>query len=95
MADTMRSIAVLVASAASFFLNLSPALADATAAIIVSIIIAVSLGPLVVGLIKTWKELQVLRREQRLGMEQESHAKHHKSCQHLSSSPPLLTITSL
>lgn len=65
MADTMRSIAVLIAAATSFFLDLSPALADATAAIIVSIIIAVSLGPLIVGLMKTFHEIQLLRRESR------------------------------
>jgi len=65
MADTMRSIAVLIAAAASFFLHLSPELADAVAAIIVSIIIAVSLGPLIVGLMKTWHEIRIVRRELR------------------------------
>jgi Co/Zn/Cd efflux system component len=71
MADTMRSIAVLVAAAMSFFLNLSPELSDAVAAIIVSIIIAVSLGPLIVGLMKTWRELQIVRRELRLSKQQQ------------------------
>lgn len=66
----MRSIAVLIAAATAFFLNLSPALADAVAAIIVSIIIAISLGPLIIGLMKTWNELQIVRRELRLSKQQ-------------------------
>lgn len=64
MADTMRSIAVLVAAGISSIFHTEPALADSTAAVIVSVIIALSLGPLVVGLFQTWNELQALKREQ-------------------------------
>lgn len=64
MADTLRSIAVLVAAAlSSVFKNISPTLADATASVVVSIVIAASLVPLIVGLVKTWGELQCLRAE--------------------------------
>ena len=62
MADTLRSIAVLVAAALSFsFKGINPSIADATASIVVSIIIAASLGPLIVGLLKTIGELKALK----------------------------------
>lgn len=64
MADTLRSIAVLVAASLSYVFNsISSDLADASAAIVVSIIIAASLGPLIVGLLRTWGELKELKRE--------------------------------
>lgn len=64
MADTLRSIAVLVAAAIAYFDHrISPTVADATAAIVVSVIIAVSLGPLIIGLLETWSEIQELKRE--------------------------------
>jgi len=62
MADTLRSAAVLVAAAvASISQHIDPTVADATAEIIVSGIIAFSLGPLVAGLIETWTEIRLLR----------------------------------
>jgi Co/Zn/Cd efflux system component len=62
MADTLRSIAVLVAATLSFCIeSISPSVADATASIVVSVIIAVSLAPLIVGLLKTISELKVLK----------------------------------
>lgn len=64
MADTLRSIAVLVAATIAYSVeDVSPAMADASAAVIVSVIIAVSLGPLIIGLIQTWSELQALKKE--------------------------------
>lgn len=64
MADTLRSIAVLVAAALAFSIKaIDPSIADACASIVVSMIIAISLGPLLAGLIETWKEIVQLRRE--------------------------------
>ena len=64
MADTLRSIAVLVAAMIAYLDHrISPTIADATAAIVVSIIIAISLGPLIIGLLETWSEIQELKRE--------------------------------
>lgn len=64
MADTLRSIAVLVAASIAYLDHrISPTIADATAAIVVSIIIAISLGPLIIGLLETWFEIQELKRE--------------------------------
>jgi Co/Zn/Cd efflux system component len=61
-ADTMRSTAVLVAATiAHFFQNsVSGALADSTAAIVVSIIILVSLIPLLHGLFITARKIIAL-----------------------------------
>ena len=64
MADTLRSIAVLIAAGiASVCKGIDPSIADASASIIVSFIIAISLGPLIVGLLETLKELAEIRRE--------------------------------
>jgi Co/Zn/Cd efflux system component len=64
MADTLRSIAVLLAAGIAFvFKSIDPSIADASASIVVSIIIALSLGPLLVGLSKTWKQISELRTE--------------------------------
>lgn len=63
MADTLRSIAVLIAAGIACIMpSLSPTLADASAAVAVSGIIAVSLGPLLMGLIQTWGEIRILHR---------------------------------
>ncbi len=62
MADTLRSVAVLVAAALSCSIEtISPSEADAVASIVVSVIIAASLGPLIVGLLKTVSELKALK----------------------------------
>jgi len=62
-ADTMRSIAVLVAAAiAALFDAVSPDEADATAAVVVSCIIIVSLLPLLQGLYLTASEIWILTR---------------------------------
>lgn len=62
-ADTMRSIAVLVAAGIAYlFQAVSPVEADATAAIVVSIIIIVSLLPLLQGLYLTATEIWILTR---------------------------------
>ena len=62
-ADTMRSIAVLVAAGiACLFQAVSPEAADATAAIVVSIIIIVSLLPLLQGLYLTATEIWIVTR---------------------------------
>lgn len=64
MVDTLRSIAVLVAATIAYFdRRISSTVADATAAIVVSVIIAVSIGPLIIGLLETWSEIQELKRE--------------------------------
>ena len=53
-ADTLRSIAVLVAAAiATIFASIDGAIADSLAAVAVSIIILISLVPLIEGLILT------------------------------------------
>ena len=64
-ADTLRSIAVLVAAGfASLFPQiLSPADADSYGAIVVSVIIIISLAPLVEGLYWTAWEIYHLKRE--------------------------------
>lgn len=95
MADTMRSIAVLIAASVSWYFNLNPSLADATAALIVSGIIALSLGPLIVGLIQTWNELMELREEERRSKEANIHISWLEQYQHLPSvSPHLLPSVS-
>lgn len=59
----MRSIAVLVAAGiACLFQAVSPEDADATAAIVVSVIIIVSLLPLLQGLYLTATEIWILTR---------------------------------
>eukprot|EP00559_Dactyliosolen_fragilissimus_P008440 CAMPEP_0184865304 /NCGR_PEP_ID=MMETSP0580-20130426/17618_1 /TAXON_ID=1118495 /ORGANISM="Dactyliosolen fragilissimus" /LENGTH=402 /DNA_ID=CAMNT_0027364445 /DNA_START=45 /DNA_END=1253 /DNA_ORIENTATION=+ len=61
MADTLRSIAVLItATIAHIFTEINPAQADASACIIVSLIILFSLGPLFVGMSKTISKLRAL-----------------------------------
>ena len=60
----MRSIAVLVAAAIAYLFDaVSPEGADATAAVIVSLIIIVSLLPLLQGLYLTATEIWLLTRE--------------------------------
>ena len=62
-ADTMRSIAVLLAGGISYFTNIiSPEVADASAALIVSLIIFLSCLPLFNGLYKTCREIIILKR---------------------------------
>jgi len=62
MADTLRSIAVLVAAGLAFvFKDISPQIADASASVVVSVVIAASLGPLIVGLLRTWSELKAIK----------------------------------
>ncbi|GFH47311.1 hypothetical protein CTEN210_03786 [Chaetoceros tenuissimus] len=92
MADTMRSIAVLVAASISWYFNIDPSLADATAAIIVSAIIALSLGPLIVGLCQTWGELQTLKKEERESKESHVRVTLIEQYQHLPSVSPRITM---
>lgn len=57
-ADTFRSVAVLIAAGCAFLIPaLTPAAADAFASFMVSIIIIVSLGPLIQGLYYTALEI--------------------------------------
>lgn len=61
MADTMRSVTVLIAAGlATVIDSISPDMADAVGAIIVSFIIAISLGPLLSGLFETWSQIREL-----------------------------------
>mmetsp|Transcript_5322 Transcript_5322/g.7528 ORF Transcript_5322/g.7528 Transcript_5322/m.7528 type:complete len:405 (-) Transcript_5322:1-1215(-) len=65
-ADTLRSAAVLLAAAfASIAKDISPDSADATATIVVSFIIVVSLGPLVQGLYLTAVEIWTITKDER------------------------------
>lgn len=62
-ADTLRSIAVIIASSiAETVDSIDPEEADATAAIVVSVIIFFSLIPLVQGIVHTWSELKTERK---------------------------------
>lgn len=62
-ADTLRSLAVLIAaSVATVFENVENESADATAAVVVCVIILVSLFPLMHGLFLTAREIVILSR---------------------------------
>lgn len=64
-ADTLRSIAVVVAATVEKLVqSVTPEEADATAAVIVSVIIGLSLVPLFQGLVRTWLELVSMREEE-------------------------------
>eukprot|EP00980_Cylindrotheca_fusiformis_P030129 scaffold24435_cov264-Cylindrotheca_fusiformis.AAC.1 len=64
MADTLRSIAVLIAASISFFVeSVSGATADSMATLVVSVIILVSLLPLLHGLYETGGKIVALRAE--------------------------------
>ncbi|KAL7478298.1 hypothetical protein ACHAW6_004080 [Cyclotella cf. meneghiniana] len=60
-ADTLRSTAVLLAAGISYTFKLgAPAVVDALAALAVSFIILMSLGPLLRGIFHAWKQLRRL-----------------------------------
>ena len=64
-ADTLRSIAVIIAVMfAKFVGGVTPEEADATAAIVVSGLILLSLLPLFHGLVRTFSELRAIRAEE-------------------------------
>jgi Co/Zn/Cd efflux system component len=64
-ADTLRSIAVIIAVMfAKFVGGVTPEEADATAAIVVSGLILLSLLPLFHGLVRTYSELRAIRAEE-------------------------------
>jgi len=66
VADTLRSLAVVVAASLATIFGCIPSdVADATGAIVVSFIIAISLGPLLAGLFDAWSELSKLNAEER------------------------------
>ena len=66
-ADTLRSIAVIIASVIAQTTKIvTPEVADATAAVVVSAIILLSLVPLFSGLIRTWRELRSIASEVKL-----------------------------
>jgi Co/Zn/Cd efflux system component len=65
-ADTLRGVAVLAAAGiAKVVPNVTPEIADATAAIVVSIVIAFTIMPLLHGLVKRVIELRLLVLEER------------------------------
>jgi len=65
-ADTLRSIAVLVAACLSVLVTeITPEEADASAAVVVSALIILSLIPLFNGLGKTFQELRMIRAEEK------------------------------
>jgi Co/Zn/Cd efflux system component len=60
-ADTLRSTAVLLAAGISYVFNIgAPATVDAVAALAVSIIILMSLGPLLRGIYHAWSQFSRL-----------------------------------
>ena len=62
-ADTLRSFAVILASLLAKFVSvITPEVADAAAAIVVSILIFLSLFPLIGGMIQTFKALKEINR---------------------------------
>ena len=64
-ADTVRSVAVLIAAILGQFIEVvTPEVADAGAAIVVSAIILIALLPLLSGMVRTGCELYVIRREE-------------------------------
>jgi Co/Zn/Cd efflux system component len=65
MADTCRSIAVIIAAIIAVVVeNVTPEEADASAAVVVSILILLSLLPLFQGLLQSLKELSGIRAEE-------------------------------
>lgn len=66
LADTLRSFAVIIAALTAFITpGVTPEQADATAAIVVSGMIALSLVPLFKGLVNSIRELRGILREER------------------------------
>lgn len=67
LADTFRSIAVIIAALMAQFLEIvTPEVADATAALIVSLLIILSLIPLMKGMIQNLQQLRTIRIEEKL-----------------------------
>ena len=65
-ADTLRSIAVLVAASLSELVEgITPEEADASAAVVVSALIVLSLIPLLKGLIQSNHELRLIKAEEK------------------------------
>ena len=65
-ADTLRSIAVLVAACLSVLVpEITPEEADASAAVVVSGLIILSLIPLFNGLVQTFHELRMIQAEEK------------------------------
>jgi Co/Zn/Cd efflux system component len=66
-ADTLRSVAVLVAAVVALLgPNVTPEVADSFASVVVSLLILFSLVPLIHGLIRSVSELRVILKEERL-----------------------------
>ena len=64
IADTLRSIAILVAATVAYMVpTLSPALADSSADMVVSGIIAISLGPLIMNIIHKFNEIRINQKQ--------------------------------
>jgi Co/Zn/Cd efflux system component len=64
-ADTLRSIAVIVAAVVAKLVDeVTPEEADAAAAVVVSVLILLSLIPLFHGMIQTSSELRAIRAEE-------------------------------
>ena len=65
-ADTLRSIAVLIAALLSVLVEeVTPEEADAAAAVVVSGLILLSLLPLFQGLFQTFHQLRIIRSEEK------------------------------
>ena len=77
-ADTIRSIAVLIAAILGECVNsITPEAADAAATVVVSAVILIALIPLVSGLKRTFKQLKAIWREESLEREMERAASQH------------------
>ena len=78
-ADTLRSFAVILASLLAKFTNvITSEVADAAAAVIVSVLILLSLVPLLIGMIQTFKSLNdinCLLKEKESNEDEEEEAK--------------------
>lgn len=64
LADTLRSLAVIVAALVAKFTPVTPEESDATAAVVVSVLIMFSLLPLFKGMVLGTLELFAIRREE-------------------------------
>ena len=75
-ADTLRSLAVIVAATVAEVADgVTSEEADATAAVVVSALILLSLFPLLSGLVKTFGELRSINaeeRDERIALQQQS-----------------------
>lgn len=82
-ADTLRSIAVILAAGIAEIVDaVTPEVADATAAVVVSVLILLSLIPLLQGLLQSFSELSALRIEEDMDIMLLSSLRQNKNLEH-------------